>query len=263
MEKMAKCSGNTIPRITPSKYWCFTDFDADLAKWQTTFYKNNIKYIIGKEICPSTGKAHLQGYIEAPSLIRPLEKFKEFKSTHWEKRKGTREQNIAYCSKENNFVTNFENITIKKKVGKPMNDQLILQEWMNETLEYIESPRDNRKILWIYDLEGGKGKTKFCKYILQNYENCIYFTGGRAIDITSQILENDYDPELCLFDIPRCNEGHISYNALEQVKNGLINSSKYKGGFRIFDCPHIIVFANFRPDINALSHDRWIIHRIM
>jgi len=125
MDKMDKCSGNTKPRISQSKYWCFTDFDTNLDKWTTIFEKENFLYIIGKEKCPTTGKDHLQGYIESPKPIRPLEKFSKFKTVHWEKRKGTKEQNITYCSKEKNFISNFE---INKKIkDETLNTDLSLQ----------------------------------------------------------------------------------------------------------------------------------------
>lgn len=262
MEKKEKSSGNTIPRANQSKYWCFTSFSEDLDKIIHTLEKNKIKYIIGKEICPKTGKEHLQGYIESEKKIRPIESLKLNKEIHWEKRQGNRDQNIKYCSKENNFVTNFENIKIKKRAGMSIEKPLIIVEWMQEVIEYIEGPRNDRNILWIYDYEGRKGKTKFCKYIYENYEACKYFTGGKANDITSQIIEEEINPEICILDLPRNNEGYISYNALEQMKNGMINSSKYKGGTKSFPCPHVIVFANFRPVKKELSEDRWIIHKI-
>lgn len=259
MEKMAKSSGNTIPRVIPSKYWCFTDYQYDLAKWQATLSKYDIQYIIGEETCPTTNRKHLQGYIEAKKIIRPNETFKELPGVHWEKRRGTREHNITYCSKENNFITNFK---IKKKTKIIKMEELILNDWMREITSFIETNENPRLIYWIVDIEGGKGKTRFCRYLFENYSNVVYFTGGKANDITSQLLEIEYDPELCLFDLPRNNEGYISYNAIEQIKNGMINSSKYKGGTKIFNPPQLLVFSNFEPDKTNLSKDRWIIKEI-
>lgn len=250
---MDKSSGNTKPRISQSKYWCFTSYNIAMDKWIAYFTACETKYIIGEETCPTTGKQHLQGYIESATYIRPMEKFKE-KDVHWEKRKGTREQNIKYCSKEGNFRTNF---LTKKKVGNLQVDKLTLVDWMLDILKRINLNRNHREIMWVWDRVGGKGKSRLCKYILEEYENVMYFTGGRNSDITSQIIESELVPELCLFDLPRSNEGHISYNALEQVKNGLVNSPKYKGGFKVFDSPHIIVFANFEPEKEMLSNDRW------
>lgn len=81
-----------------------------------TSYKNindlntsheNIKYLIlGQETCPTTGRNHLQGYIELNIVCR-IKKLKEIlndTSLHCEKRQGTREQARTYCMKENNFV---------------------------------------------------------------------------------------------------------------------------------------------------------------
>ena len=55
--------------------------------------------IIGKEVCPTTGTNHLQGFIifksqRYPNSVRQLNP-----RAHWEVCQGTPEQNIIYCSK--------------------------------------------------------------------------------------------------------------------------------------------------------------------
>lgn len=264
LETLETAGGNTIApakRPTPSKYWCFTSYNDKMETLIETFNYYKILYCIGRETCPSTKRKHLQGYIESPTKIRPKEKFKNLlsDSIHWERRIGTSEQNIEYCSKENDFESNLK---VKKFAGKYIKKQMQMADWMNDVIHIIEGERSDRIIYWIWDAEGGKGKTRLCKYILENYRNVNYFTGGKANDITYQIIEADANPHVCLFDLPRTNEGHISYNALEQLKNGIINSSKYKGGFKMFDPPHVIVFANFTPDTDTMSRDRWNIRQI-
>jgi len=57
-------------------------------------------------------------------------------------------------------------------------------------------------------------------------------------------------------------EEYISYGAMEKIKNGFYMSSKYESKPIIRNCPHIICFANFEPDYDKLSQDRWKVHNI-
>ena len=49
---------------------------------------------------------------------------------------------------------------------------------------------------------------------------------------------------------------------LEQIKNGMIYSGKYEGGQCLFESPHIVIFANSKPEIENMSIDRWNIKEI-
>jgi hypothetical protein len=64
-------------------------------------------------------------------------------------------------------------------------------------------------------------------------------------------------PKIIIMNIPRCNEGHISYQALEQLKDGLAMSTKYEGGQMCMNSPHVVVFANTPPDMEKMSNDRF------
>lgn len=41
------------------------------------------------------------------------------------------------------------------------------------------------------------------------------------------------------------------------IKDGFITATKYVGGSMMFAEPHVIVFANFLPNVYAMSLDRW------
>ena len=61
-----------------------------------------------------------------------------------------------------------------------------------------------------------------------------------------------------MFDIPRAHGGSISYSSLESIKNGMVCNTKYETGVKVFNSPHVIIFANFPPDKpELLSDDRW------
>lgn len=91
---------NSTPR---ARAWSFT-----LNNWTEDEYHNLINYestyiIIGKETAPTTGTPHLQGYIRFKNAVRLTTLCAAFPKIHWEPAKGTPEQNITYCQKENNW----------------------------------------------------------------------------------------------------------------------------------------------------------------
>ena len=59
--------------------------------------------ILGKEVAPTTGTKHLQGYVHYPEprTIRAVRK--ELKKCHVERRLGTIEQAIKYCKKDGDW----------------------------------------------------------------------------------------------------------------------------------------------------------------
>lgn len=72
------------------------------------------------------------------------------------------------------------------------------------------------------------------------------------------IFNADMDNCNCvMIDIPRINKDCISYASLESIKNGLICNTKYETGSKVFNSPHLIIFANSPPNECKLSKDRW------
>lgn len=87
----------------PSRHVCFTTFDTT---WTYTD-NDNIRYIIyQEERCPETNKHHLQGYVEFNKPLR-LSTYKKYfpQGTHFEERRGTRNQARDYCKKDDSRVS--------------------------------------------------------------------------------------------------------------------------------------------------------------
>nr|QTE03361.1 MAG: replication-associated protein [Ficedula mugimaki CRESS-DNA-virus sp.] len=83
-----------------SKYWCFTLY-ADECPWTE---KNCSYCIYGREICPDTGKKHLQGFVAFEKSVR-LSAIKKTDSVgHYEMKRGTVAQAIEYCKKDGYYV---------------------------------------------------------------------------------------------------------------------------------------------------------------
>ena len=257
--------GNTTKSSVRSRGWCFTlnNYEEnDIPFFTDTL--NTEKYAFQEEICPTTGTPHLQGMI----YFANAKYFHEMKQKHrrvsWRKCNDVK-ASLVYCTRIDKrapggrvFVKGF---TIKKKLKLIQEEQFY--PYQRELLNICNQEPDDRFIYWIWEPSGNVGKTSIIKYLLNRFKDSAYYiSGGKASDICSQINDFDADIELFLVNFPRTSEGCVSYNGLEQVKDGLTSSGKYKGGFKLFNPPHVFVMANFPPDTTTLSLDRWKIYEI-
>nr|WAE43185.1 MAG: replication associated protein [Cressdnaviricota sp.] len=248
--------GNTEPlsRAHRKTFYCFTAYysketDIDVLKEQLG--KCSKKYLFGREICPTTGRHHLQGFIH---LLKPMRitELKLINSPHLEACVGSEEQNEKYCSKDGNVF----------RFGYPRPIKVIenLYPWQQNIETISRQEPDDRKIFWFWESKGNIGKSAFVKYMIVKH-NALFCDGGKKSDLINLVFNADMDKCNCLiWDLPRSSKGHISYATLEAVKNGTVCNTKYETGVKVFNPPHIFVFANFPPENpEELSEDRWII----
>lgn len=244
-------------RAVPAKQWCFTawqDMEGTETFLESLKKYDSIKYYYGEEITPSTGVVHYQGFLTSDTKIRPIEKFKT-KNVHWEKMRGDIESNITYCSKDGKVTTNMR---FKKKVQDPL-EGLTPYSWQSEILDIVSGSVDPRKIYWYWESTGGTGKSALCKHICMNHQAlCV---GGKGPDIKYAVVSylEERDLDIVIYDIPRNIGNNVSYSSIEEIKNGCLFSTKYESGMKIFNSPHIIVFANEPPEVSNLSADRWVV----
>lgn len=264
--KSSESLGNTIPtsppknkQCNPAKKWVFTYHkykECDISSIKLRLDEECSFYIFSEELGACGVTPHLQGYIELKVKQRPKGLFPL--STHLELAKGTRSQNIEYIKKEGNpFYSK----------GMPKIVPLIVPdyEWEINIIKIIKTEPDDRKIYWFWG-RGGIGKTAFCKYLTMKHEAiCL---GGKGADMRNGIVEykktNGDTPALVLINIPRSfNVDYISYEGMENVKDMYFYSGKYEGGMVCGCSPHLIIFANEKPDFSKLSSDRWEVHQIL
>jgi len=132
-----------------------------------------------------------------------------------------------------------------------------LYEWEEKLLEELKQKPHPRKIIWYIDTEGGKGKSTFARY-LQTHMGALKLGNGKSKDLAF-IYNNE---AIVIFDLARTQIEMINYAAIEDLKNGCIQSPKYTSTVKIFPKPHIVVFSNFEPNRMAWSQDRWDIRRL-
>lgn len=259
--------GNTKshpPRQLLSKGWFFTwnNYPIDfLDQLDHVFRKHCEKYIFEKEIGDS-GTPHIQGCIVATKRIRPIELFKLPKAIHWER---TRNQLAAeaYCEKE--ALSRNGADCWKFGFPKPIKIISTLRPWQMELTQLMMMEPDDRSVYWIYDPDGGIGKSVLLKYWTQTYKDkFIFCNGGKCADLINLVFNQDMDKcDTIVWDLPRNRGGHVSFDAIECIKNGMVCNTKYETGVKVFNSPHIVVFANELPsDLNALSADRWHIYTV-
>lgn len=257
-DSILESEGNTKPQINKKqdgacKKWCLT-----LNNYSDDEYNSISKLcfenegIIGKEIGES-GTEHLQGFIKFKKPVR-LTALKKINSRiHWEKTKGTDKQNFLYCSKDNNYIQNlYEDVECPKH---PI---------FKELLDVIDKPVNKRHIHVVVDRKGGIGKSSFTKFLFNTKEGVYPLSGkGENMKCAIKMLKDKLgDPKIVIVDCPRCLNDFISWQGIEEIKNGLIFSGKYEPDIMSFRSPHVIVMMNEAPDMSKLSPDRWVIYDV-
>jgi len=255
-------SGNT-KQISPARNWCFTFNNYTEANIEaiSSSLKDCSKYVFCKEVGKQCETPHLQGYVEFKTKVRPLSVI-SFTNIHWEKCKGTKQQNEEYVTKDGGEV--FSNYYERPKPLKMISHNL-LRLWQTLLIGEIRQEPDDRAIWWLWSNAGNVGKSSFCRYLAIRYEALII--AGSNKDMKCVIVEHHQTtgkwPRLIIIDIPRVfDNDFFSYSGMEEIKNGLFCSSKFKGSMALFNPPHIMVFSNAPPQRSNMSLDRWRIVNI-
>ncbi len=249
-------------QISPSKRWImvlnnWSEDELEQISSKVPLYCNVA--IVGAEV-GDLGTPHLQGYVEFKTKKRPKSVFPNVR-IHWEKANGDRESNVAYASKDNDLKIYHGLPEPVKTISLNM-----LKSWQLDVLDEIKAEPDDRTIHWLWSEQGGVGKTTFLKYLVVHEDFVVL--GGKAADCRNGIVEygktfGGRTPKRIGINIPRSfDPQYVSYEAYECIKDMLFYSGKYEGGMICGNCPHLYIFANFEPDKESLSEDRWRIKKI-
>lgn len=220
-------------------------------------------WIFQEEIGEKCGTPHLQGNIRLKKSMRFTE-FSPDLRIHWEPtRLVVNAKN--YCNKDSTRKpggqVRFGGGWIPKKELKIIEPT---HPWQREVINLIQyTEPDDRKVYWYWSEKGGVGKSSLAKYLIHKFK-ALFIDEGKKADIMNLIFHADMDRDNCavVIDIPRANGDKVSYKSIESIKNGCIYSPKYEGGYKLFNSPHVICFANCEPDYEQLSSDRWVVKQI-
>jgi len=276
---------------TDAVNWCFTLNNYKESEYELLKDLDVAYLIIGKEV-GEQGTPHLQGYIQFHKKKRITALKKINQRIHWEKIKGTPEDNIKYCSKEdkNPFIkgelkatcgvaakNSYKAAILAASTWDQVLDIPGIERIMNYArevwagrpiptmaepsfrpiqkyiLDKLNEEPDDRTIVYVYDRKGSVGKTFLGKYLYAN-KGAFYCSPSKSADIF--IAYNNQ--RIFVYDIPRCTDDQfINWGALEKIKDGILFSGKYNSTtkYRPFNC-HVIVFSNSPPPEDKFSSDR-------
>lgn len=242
-----------------SRGWVFTlnNYDKnDEDKLQT---RDCVYLVYGREIAPTTGTPHLQGYIEFKSAKThsAVAKFFNIRGIHFEMRRGTPEEASNYCKKEGDFFEKgtmpmangvrkgFKEACDKILSGVPIEE--IATEYPEEYVRYSSGlkslatmkvkPRDPNnppQIIWFWGL-AGTGKTREAYerhekvYIKDGTQWWDGYEGQEAIIIDDfEAIEWNYRDFLRLLD-------RYPYRG------------QFKGGYVNVNSPYIYITCEYHP----------------
>jgi len=141
---------------------------------------------------------------------------------------------------------------IKQDTQLPPMPDIELKEWQRSLVQCLSSPAEDRTIHLVIDPVGGAGKTTFCRWLVNSLPDVELFGSGKGADIAYAVQE----PSIALFDFARSQDEYRPWGMVEQIKNGIVFSSKYNSGVKYFKSPHVVVFTNSDVEEGKLSADR-------
>jgi len=218
------------------------------------------------EKCPSTGRPHIH------MMLWGYEKFRDTE-LKIPKRDGVntyRAEPLKDYTNESNYANKEDESYDGLMRGcwgfppprKPLKLINPTKEWQQEILKIMDEEPSMRKVYWYWSEQGRIGKSQFAKYCIAT-RSCAFIDEGKKADIMHTIIEADMDVCNCvIFEVPRENGNKVSYKSIESIKNGMVYSSKYDSNWKLFNSPHLFVFANEPPQYEKLSADRWVVKNI-
>lgn len=254
--------GNTKKQRARSWFFTYNNPDISWSHLSHLLGGFGVVKLVGQRERGESGTEHYQGVVQFKNQIT----FNTLKNIdhaiHWERCKDLKKA-IEYCTKEESRIDGpwAEGWQLPVKPSTIRVQDFYL--WQSSVYDWISVEPDTRTIRWIWDSRGNNGKTALAKKLVT--EKSALFLSGKGADIKYSIataLSRNLSVKICLFHYVRDQENFISYQALEEVKDGIFFSSKYESTTCVYDSPHVIVLANFRPDTSRLSQDRWKIYQI-
>jgi len=243
-----------------TRSYCFTIHDTKgyellIADLKTDVEEMRVKYFVfGLEICPTTDKEHLQGYIYYANARSFNSIKKEYPMAHIEAAKGTPKQAADYCKKENAYIeggelpqqgtrSDLDEVKdILKTTGK-MSDVVEKAtsyqsvRMAEAILKYKETPRDFKpQVLWFHG-STGTGKSKEAYEILGADCYTCLSTGKwfEGYDAHENVLIDDMRRDF------------MKFHELLRLLDRYAMRVECKGGSRQFKAKKIIITSAFHP----------------
>jgi len=128
--------------------------------------------------------------------------------------------------------------------------------WQATLRDKLLEEADDRKVLFVVDPEGDKGKSWFCRWMYCKFPDIVQIMGvGKRDDMAHMI---DPHKKIFLINVARGQMEYLSYPILEMLKDRVVTSPKYDSHTKyMMNFVHVVVFCNEAPDEEKMSADRY------
>lgn len=140
-------------------------------------------------------------------------------------------------------------------------ESLSLRPWQQDLVNAVTAEPHPRKIQWIWSTAGETGKSTMATY-LGVLHGATVLELGKGADLKH--IWAKAPSKIAIFDLTRATEEHLDglYSMAEQLKNGRLVTTKYDGSTIYFPIPHVVFFANFPPNMEKWSQDRYLVWKL-
>lgn len=245
--------------------WVFTwnNYPKDVTdEYLLKKFVNATFMIVGKEV-GEKGTPHLQGYVEFKSKKRGTTLYKAFPKVNFEIAKGTAEQNITYCGKQEVFIKYGEPKIKEQGKRNDINDAMgDIKKGMSE----IEIFEKHPAVAFKY-LKGMDRYRSLCQKEARkgyNKKEVIVYWGGTRTGKTRAVMEEHPDAfivsegvtgfwwtgyddeEVVLLDEFR---GNIPLSQLLRILDGYAVQVSVHGGSKYLNAKKIFITSNVDPEL--------------
>lgn len=258
-------------RVSKMRNAVFTLSNWTAEEYEIIMHRLDYSYVIvGKEIAPTTGTPHFQGYLEYPNprsfntVTRQL-----FRRAHIEPRRGTQAQAIEYCKKDGDWkeagtkgaqgrrvdVANMMELieTGGGELACWRADPMLMMQYSRAWSEFRELIAPERDVNAVRDVRlywgaTGLGKTRAA---VTEFPDISFHLAGKWFDTYTHgraYLFDDFEPS------------DITLGQLLNVLDRYRISVEIKGGSRKWNPPTIIITSNdplevWYPDVSQARRD--------
>lgn len=136
-----------------------------------------------------------------------------------------------------------------------------LSPLQRDILSIVDSQNDRQVDVWL-DISGNHGKTWMTMHLWERGQALVVPRYATTAEKLSAFVCSAYKGEpYIIIDIPRAGEpSKALYEAIEEVKDGLVFDTRYSGRTKNVRGAKIIIFTNNPLDTSCLSFDRWRLH---
>jgi len=264
---------------------------------------DGVQYAVWQKEIGENGTPHYQGYIEMDRVCRLSAMKKLIPRAHFEPRRGTQQQAIDYCTKQETRVEGPFSIGEPKKQGERTDLKAAAELVLNgcaadvarempsvyvkyhQGLKALERALDVLKpIEWtprpwqeaIIKLLPSLRDDRSILWVLDTIGNVgksslsrflVCNHGAVLLDGKRADMAYAYAKQrIVIFDLPRnisCTDVDQYVTFAELLKNGLLFSTKYDSHMKVFDPPIVIFFSNQLPPEGVWSSDRAHVYEIL